>query len=165
MYCLSRYVLIVFMFLDVIGFPNYAKYFQEVLWFIQYGSTLCSILFCCFQVISSIVIGGENYSLTTSVINQNDSAIIHNECTKIEYDQLQGFAQFILGAADSMAFPNSLFEKYSENLLVGKNKLQHPGSDDCISKDSCNCDVVSITPNDLNILVSILNPIQGCYFM
>ncbi|CAH8505469.1 unnamed protein product [Schistosoma intercalatum] len=108
------------------------------------------------EVISSIVIEGENYSLTTILINQNDSAIIHNECTKIEYDQLQGFAQFILGAADSMAFPNSLFEKYSENLLVGKNELQHPESDDCISKDSCNCDVVSITPNDLNILVGCI---------
>ncbi|CAI2726796.1 unnamed protein product [Schistosoma spindalis] len=108
------------------------------------------------EVISSIVIEGENYSLTASEINQNDSAIIHNECTKIEYGQLQGFAQFILGAADSMAFPNSLFEKCSENLLVGKNEIQHPESDDCVSKDSCSCDVVSITPNDLNILVGCI---------
>ncbi|CAH8514818.1 unnamed protein product [Schistosoma rodhaini] len=142
-----------FIFKDFIGYAFEKPALYNINLSLMLSPTFYAIFKETIEVISSIVIEGENYSLTAGVTNQNGSAIIHNECTKIDYDRLQGFAQFILGAADSMASPNNLFEKCSENLLVAENKLQHPESDNCISKGSCNCDIVSITSNNLNILV------------
>ncbi|KAK4469706.1 hypothetical protein MN116_007231 [Schistosoma mekongi] len=108
------------------------------------------------EILPSVVIEGANYRISASVINQNNLKIVDNECTKIKYEQLQAFTQFILGVSDSMAFPHSLFKVHPKDLLTEDRELQPTEPDDYIQKDSCKCDVISITSNDLNILVGCI---------
>ncbi|TNN08876.1 GTPase-activating protein and VPS9 domain-containing protein [Schistosoma japonicum] len=117
---------------------------------------LLQILKKAIEILPSVVIEGETCQITASVINQNDLKIVDNECTKIKYEQLRTFTQFIVGASDSMAFPHSLFEVHPKDLLTEDRELQPTEPDDYIQKDSCKCDVISITSNDLNILVGCI---------
>ncbi|CAH8503158.1 unnamed protein product [Heterobilharzia americana] len=107
------------------------------------------------EVILSLVLECDNCLLGTTATNQNTSKVDRNECARIKVEQLQTFVQFVLSAADSMAFTISVLEEHPESVSPNINTPQFDEPKDDIQRNSFGS-VVSLTSNDLNVLIDCI---------